>query len=102
VSRPVLPAAAAAILRVRRDANVRFSAIADVAGARGTSAGHGLDFCPFGKSQGIFDINTKIAHSAFDLRVTEQDLNGTQVAGLFVNQRCLRPAEGVRSVVLSP
>jgi hypothetical protein len=64
-----------------------------VAGARGTRAGHQLKFGAFGKSQGIFDINAKIADSAFNLRVTEQYLNGTQVAGLFVDQRCLRPAE---------
>ncbi|SMD14315.1 hypothetical protein SAMN06297251_1418 [Fulvimarina manganoxydans] len=57
---------------------------------------------PFGKGQSIFDIDAKIANGALDLRMTEKDLNRSQVAGRLLDNRRLRPAERMRSVVLSP
>jgi nitrate reductase NapAB chaperone NapD len=32
----------------------------------------------------------------------EQDLHGTQISGRLVDDRCLRPTERVRAVVLTP
>ena len=49
-------------------------------------------------AQGIFEFNAKIAHGAVDLRVTKQQLNGTEIAGLSMNLRCFGPAQGMGTV----
>ena len=59
----------------------------------GTSAGRRSDFRTLRESQGIFDIDAEISNGALDLRVAEQDLNGTQVVSPLVDQRCFRPAK---------
>jgi hypothetical protein len=45
-----------------------------------------------GQSDRIIDIDAKVAHSVFDVDVTKQNLNGTQVAGRLVDERGLRPS----------
>ena len=49
-----------------------------------------LDLGAFGQSQSVFDVYAEVAHRAFDLGVSEQDLHRTKVAGLLVDNRCLR------------
>jgi hypothetical protein len=39
--------------------------------------------------QSIIDFDAKIPDSAFDLVVTEQELNGPEIAGASVDQSCL-------------
>lgn len=50
--------------------------------------------------QSIFDIDTEVAHGALDLRVPEQDLHGSKIASLLVNDRCLRTPKRMGAVVL--
>ncbi len=42
--------------------------------------------------EGIVYFDAEIPDRTFDLRVTEQELHGSQIAGASVNQRCLGPA----------
>ena len=46
-----------------------------------------------GKS--IVDLNTEVAHGAFDLGVSQQQLDRTQVAGAAVDQGCFSAPQGV-------
>lgn len=52
-----------------------------------------LDFCGFGESQSILYIDTKVADGTFDFRMAKQDLYGTQIARLLINNRCLGTAQ---------
>ena len=47
-------------------------------------------------SESVVDLNAEIAHGALDLRMAEQELNGTHVAGSAINQRRLSSVERVR------
>ena len=40
-------------------------------------------------SQGIIDLGAQILNRALKLCVTKQDLNGSEVAGFPIDQRCL-------------
>lgn len=42
--------------------------------------------------QGILHINAKIANRCLDLGMAKQDLYGAQIAGLLVDEGCLRSA----------
>src|SRR5215510_4734789 len=44
----------------------------------------------------IVDLDAKIAHRTLDLSVTEQELDGPQVAGAPVDLRRLRPSQRMR------
>ena len=69
---------------------------------RGTARVRGrLDFRSLRQRQCVLDINAKVADSALNLGVTEQDLHGSQIAGGFVDDRGLRPAERMRAIVLA-
>src|SRR5690349_5219818 len=66
--------------------------------------GRACPLCPsdsdinlFGYRERIINLDTEIADRAFDLGVAEQELHGSQIARAAVDQRCLGPAEGVRT-----
>lgn len=54
-----------------------------------------------GKGKCVFHIDAEIADRVLDLAMAEQDLDGTQIAGCPVDDRCLRSAERVRTVFTS-
>ena len=47
--------------------------------------------------EGIIDFNTEIPDSALDLRMSQQQLHGTLVAGSTVDQRRFGASKGVRA-----
>ena len=55
-----------------------------------------------GKHGGILDVNAKIPDRALYLRMTEQDLDCTEIARLLVDDGRLGSAQRVSSVVLPP
>ena len=57
-----------------------------------------LNFGTLSKDQGVIYIDTEIFYGVLDLAVTEQNLNGPQIAGGLVNHRGLRPAQRMRSI----
>ena len=61
-----------------------------------------LYLCMLGEIECVFDVHPKIAHCALDLGMTEEQLHRPQVAGGFVDDRCLGPPERVRALVLAP
>jgi hypothetical protein len=59
--------------------------------------GRALPLCPVPSNvdllrygEGIVHINAEIPHSALDLSVTKQKLDGAQIAGAPIDQRRLR------------
>ncbi|ARS29391.1 hypothetical protein KC8_19150 [Sphingomonas sp. KC8] len=56
------------------------------------------DFGTLRKAQGVIYIDAEIFDDVLDLAVTEQDLNGSQIAGDFVDHRGLGPAQRMRSI----
>ena len=58
-----------------------------------------LYFGSFSERERIFDINAQVPNCALDLRMAEQDLHGTQVTCLLVDDGRLRSAERMGSVV---
>jgi hypothetical protein len=51
--------------------------------------------------QGVLDIDAEIAHGAFDLCVTQQNLHRAEVARLLVDDGRLGSPERMRAVILS-
>jgi hypothetical protein len=49
--------------------------------------------------QGIVDLDAEVPHRRFQLGVPEEQLDGTQVLGSTVDERRLRPAHRVRTVI---
>jgi hypothetical protein len=49
------------------------------------------------KPKSIVHLNAKIADSRFDLRMTEQKLNGAQIFGLAIDLRNLRATQRMSS-----
>lgn len=49
--------------------------------------------------QGIVDLDAEIPHRRFQLGVPEEQLNSTQVLGSTMDERGLRPAHRVRTVI---
>lgn len=49
--------------------------------------------------QGIVDLDAKVPHRRLQLGVPEERLNSTQVLGSTVDERRLRPAHRVRTVI---
>ena len=47
----------------------------------------------FSQREGILDIDAEVADRALDLRMAEQDLHGTRVTCLLVDDRRLRSAK---------
>lgn len=45
----------------------------------------------------VVDFNTQISNSAFDLGMTEQNLDCPQITGFAINKRRLRSAQRVRA-----
>jgi hypothetical protein len=45
--------------------------------------------------QVVIDVNAEIPDRALDIRVSKQQLNGSQIAGPSVDQRRLRPASAI-------
>ena len=43
----------------------------------------------------VINLNAKVPHSALDLRVTEEQLNGPQVSRSPIDQRCFGATHGV-------
>ena len=58
------------------------------------------DLGAFRQSKRILDVDAEVPDRALDLRMAEQDLNGAEVAGLLVYDRCLGPPERMRPVIL--
>jgi hypothetical protein len=59
-----------------------------------------LNLRTLGESERILNINAQISNGAFKFGVAEQNLHSPQVAGLFVNNRCLGPTQRVGAIVL--
>ena len=59
-----------------------------------------LNLGAFRKLQGVFDVDTEISNGALDLRMTKQDLDGSQIARCLVNDRGFGAPERMRSVFL--
>jgi hypothetical protein len=57
-----------------------------------------LNLGTFRKLQGVFDVDTEISNGALNLRMTDQDLDGSQIARRLVNDRGFGIPERVRSV----
>ena len=53
----------------------------------------------FGESKRVFNVYPEIAHGILDLAMTEQDLNGSKVAGGSVDDRRLRSAQGMCAIL---
>jgi hypothetical protein len=49
-----------------------------------------LHLCARSQNERIFDINAEIANGAFNLRMTEKDLDSAQVASLIIDNGSLR------------
>ena len=58
----------------------------------------GSDVELLGNIEGVIEFDTKVSHRAFDLGMSEQQLNRPEIAGLAVDQGCLGPPQGVRPV----
>ena len=58
----------------------------------------GSEIDAFRDGDGVINLHPEIAHRAFELGVTEQQLHGAQVAGLAIDQRCFGAAQRVRAV----
>ena len=52
-------------------------------------------------SQSVIYLDAKVANCAFELRVTEENLDGSQVTCLFVNLRCFGSPHGVGAIGIS-
>jgi hypothetical protein len=44
------------------------------------------NFRPFSERNSVVNINAKIANGILDIRMTQQYLNGSNIAGRFVDQ----------------
>lgn len=60
-----------------------------------------LQFNLLRDSQSVLHLNTKVANRAFELRVTEQNLDGSEVTRLLVNLHCLGSPHGVGAIGVS-
>ena len=47
----------------------------------------------FGDGKRVIDLDTEIANRALDLGVTEQQLDGPQIAGAAIDQRGFGPSQ---------
>lgn len=54
------------------------------------------------EDQRIFDIDAQIPYRVLDLRMAQQDLDRSQVAGGLVDHRCLRATKRMRAVLGTP
>ena len=54
-----------------------------------------LDFGLFRNLKRVINLNSKVSNSAFQLAMTQQELNSPQVLRSLVDQRSLGPAHGV-------
>ena len=61
-----------------------------------------LDFRSFGQEQRVLYVNTQIPDSALDFGVAEQDLHGTQVSNLLIDDRRFGPPQGMGTIILPP
>jgi hypothetical protein len=59
-----------------------------------------LDLHALSEHQSILDINAEITNCRLDLGMPEQNLDSAQIACLFVDEGCLRPAQRMRAVFL--
>ena len=59
------------------------------------------DFCFFCQRQGILHIDAEVPDRALDLRMAKQDLDRAEITGRFVDDRRLRPPEGVRATIFA-
>ena len=59
------------------------------------------DLSAFSQFQSVLHVNAQIAHRAVDFGMTEEDLNGAEIASRLVDDRCFRAPERVRPVILS-
>ena len=71
-------------------------------GAKATTGveagGRRLELNPFSHIQGVVHLNPEISDGAFQLGMTEEKLDRTQVSGLTINLGNLRAAHRVRAV----
>jgi hypothetical protein len=69
-----------------------------------SALGRARQLCPgtsdvdfFSNLNGIVNLDAKIANSALDLGMAQQELDRAQVAGSSIDQRGFGPAQGVRA-----
>lgn len=55
------------------------------------------DFCAFGESEGVLNLNAEIADCCFDFCVSKQDLDSSQIPRLLVHDRRLCPTQRMRA-----
>lgn len=53
-------------------------------------------------SKSTFYVDAQVSHGVLDLGVTEQDLDGSEVAGRLVDHRCLRASQWMGTILRSP
>ena len=56
----------------------------------------------FSECERILDVDAQVPNGGLDFRVAEQDLHGTQIARLLVDDRGLGSSQRMRPVVLTP
>ena len=56
----------------------------------------------FSESERILDVDTEVPNAALDFRVAEQDLHGTRIARLLVDDGGLGSSQRMRPIVLRP
>ncbi len=49
--------------------------------------------------EGVVDLDAEVSHCRLELRMSKEQLNGTQILGTPVDQRCLGPSHRVRPVL---
>jgi len=61
-------------------------------------AGTPSDFRLLGDFESVVDLDAEVPHSAFELRMTKQQLHGSQIPGSPIDERRLRTPDRVRAV----
>jgi len=74
-----------------------------LAPSSGLRVGRACPLCPgisdinlFRYGQGVINLNAEIPDSAFDLCMSEQELDGPEIAGALIDQGCFGASQGMR------
>mgnify|MGYP003575346523 CR=1 FL=1 len=60
---------------------------------RGNARQVELDLCAFSESEGVLNLNAQVTDCRFDFCVPEQDLDGSQISRLLVDDSRLCPTQ---------
>jgi hypothetical protein len=66
------------------------------------AGGEPLHLSALGQGECVFDIDPEVTDGAFDLCMPEEDLYCAQIARRLVDDRRLRSAKGVCTIILPP